>query len=69
MMINDFYLSAFIICVIISGGRYEQVCGTYMEKTSANRIYLEIWKKQIIQLIQEDNIKINIKYIWWECID
>jgi hypothetical protein len=61
MMIDEFYLLPNIICVIISGGQYEQVCGTHMEKTSANRIYVEIWRKQIIQLIQGDNIKINLK--------
>jgi len=69
MMIDGFYLSPNIICVIISGGGYEQVCGTYLEKTSTNRIYVEIWRKQIIQLIRKDNIKFNLKYIWWECTD
>jgi hypothetical protein len=61
MMIDEFYLSPNIICVIISRGRYEQVCGTHMKKTSANRINVEIWRKQMIQLIQGDNIKINLK--------
>jgi len=69
MMIDDFYLSPNIICVIISGEPCGQAWDTYLEKTSANRFYVEIWRKQIIQLIRDDNIKIDLKYIWWECID
>jgi len=37
MMIDEFYLSSNIICVVISGGRFEDVCGTYMENTSAKQ--------------------------------
>jgi hypothetical protein len=40
-----------------------------MEKTKANRVFVEIWRKKIIQLIREDNIKINLNYIGWECIN